>query len=417
MSDSARLYRGSLSPDEAVAKLGALVTQIDEIETVTLADAAGRVLAADLLAAQDLPATNNAAVDGYGVDAAFLAASPSHAFPVTGRAAAGHPLSHSVPVGEAVRIFTGAVMPDGVDAVAMHEFCEFDETGNTVRIGSALKPGSNNRPAGENLRSGELIVAAGTRLTAADIGIAAAAGQGALQVRRRLRVGLLSMGDEVVAAGAPTGHGQIHDSNRPMLAAMLSDDGFEVVDLGIVPDDEAALSSCFAKALESCDAVLSSGGASDGDEDHTQAAMRNNDVEPVFWRLSIKPGRPMAGGIRSGKPVMCVPGNPVAAFVCYRLAAAPVLDRMAGGIARPLLRPRVKCGFDHRKSAGRAEYLRVKVTTDAAGEPEMHLHGRKGAGVLSSLTGADGLVEIPVENTGVAVGDYLPFIPFRESGL
>ena len=202
-----------------------------------------------------------------------------------------------------------------------------------------------------------------------------------------------------------------------MLAAMLSDDGFEVVDLGIVPDDEAALSSCFAKALESCDAVLSSGGASDGDEDHTQAAMRNNDVEPVFWRLSIKPGRPMAGGICNGKPVMCVPGNPVAAFVCYRLAAAPVLDRMAGGIARPLLRPRVKCGFDHRKSAGRAEYLRVKVTTDAAGEPGMHLHGRKGAGVLSSLTGADGLVEIPVENTGVAVGDYLPFIPFRESGL
>ena len=164
MSDSARLYRGSLSPDEAVAKLGALVSQIDEIETVTLADAAGRVLAADLLAAQDLPATNNAAVDGYGVDAAFLAANPSHAFPVTGRAAAGHPLSHPVPVGEAVRIFTGAVMPDGVDAVAMHEFCEFDETGNTVRIGSALKPGSNNRPAGENLRSGELIVAAGLSL-------------------------------------------------------------------------------------------------------------------------------------------------------------------------------------------------------------------------------------------------------------
>ena len=417
MSDSARLYRGSLSPDEAVSKLGALVTQIDEIETVALTDATGRVLAADLLATQDLPATNNAAVDGYGVDAAFLAANPSHAFPVSGRAAAGHPLRHPVPFGEAVRIFTGAVMPDGVDAVAMHEFCEFDETGNTVRIGSALKPGSNNRPAGENLRAGEMIVAAGTRLTAADIGIAAAAGHGALQVRRRLRVGLLSMGDEVVAAGASTEHGQIHDSNRPMLAAMLADDGFEVIDLGIVPDDEDALSSCFAKALESCDAVLSSGGASDGDEDHTQAAMRNNNVEPVFWRLSIKPGRPMAGGIRSGKPVMCVPGNPVAAFVCYRLTVSPVLDRMAGGIARPLLRPRVKCRFDHKKSAGRAEYLRVKIITNTEGEPEMHLHGRKGAGVLSSLTGADGLVEIPVENTGVAVGDYLSFIPFRESGL
>ena len=417
MSDSARLYRGSLSPDEAVARLGGQVTEIGDLETVTMADAPGRVLAADLLATHDLPATNNAAVDGYGVDAAFLAAHPSHDFPVTGRAAAGHPLDHPVPVGEAVRIFTGAVMPDGVDAVAMHEFCEFDEARNTVRIGSVLKPGSNNRPAGENLRTGEMIVTAGTRLTAADIGIAAAAGHGVLEVRRRLRVGLLSMGDEVVAAGAPAGHGQIHDSNRPMLAAMLADDGFEVVDLGIVADDEAALTDCFARALKTCDAVVSSGGASDGDEDHTQAAMRKNDVEPVFWRLSIKPGRPMAGGIHDGKPVMCVPGNPVAAFVCYRLAAAPVLNRMAGGIARPLLRPRVKSGFDHRKSAGRAEYLRVRIVADADGEPEMHLHGRKGAGVLSSLTGADGLVEIPVENTGVAVGDYLPFIPFRESGL
>ena len=285
-----------------------------------------------------------------------------------------------------------------------------------MRIGSVLKPGSNNRPAGENLRTGEMIVTAGTRLTAADIGIAAAAGHGALEVRRRLRVGLLSMGDEVVAAGAPAGHGQIHDSNRPMLAAMLADDGFEVVDLGIVADDEAALTDCFARALKTCDAVVSSGGASDGDEDHTQAAMRNNDVEPVFWRLSIKPGRPMAGGIpmasrdvRSGKS---------GGGVCVLPAgggAGPEPDgrrHRAAAAAAPR-----EIGFDHRKSAGRAEYLRVRIVADADGEPEMHLHGRKGAGVLSSLTGADGLVEIPVENTGVAVGDYLPFIPFRESGL
>ena len=417
MSDSARLYRGSLAPDEAVARLTAAVGQADATETVDLATAGGRYLVADLVAGHDLPATNNAAVDGYAVDAGFLASNPAHAFPVIGRAAAGHPFAGQAAPGEAVRTFTGAVMPDGTDAVAMHEFCELDAGGTSVTIGSKLAPGSNNRPAGENLRKGETIIAAGTRLAAADLGIAAASGMAALTVHRRLKVGLISMGDELVSPGEQPAHGQLHDSNRPMLADMLRGDGFEVEDFGIIADDEAALTSCFGAALSGCDAVLSSGGASDGDEDHTQAAMRANGVEPAFWRLSIKPGRPMSAGVMDGKPVMCLPGNPVAAFVCYRLAAAPVLRHMAGGAPRPVLKLRVRCGFTHRKSAGRAEYLRVRIVAGEGGEPEMVLHGRKGAGVLSSLTGADGLIEIPVDNEGVAVGDYLSFIPFRETGL
>lgn len=417
MSESARLYRGSLSPDEAVARLNALVTKAEAVETVPLSQASGRVISSDLVAAADLPATNNAAVDGYAVKAAFLAAHPEHAFPVIGRAAAGHPFAGHVGDGEAVRLFTGAIMPEGTDCVAMHEFCSFDEEREVVRIESELAPGANNRPAGENVRAGETIIQSGTRLAAADIGIAAAAGHDRLDVYHRVKVGLVSMGDEVVAQGKPLAAGQLHDSNRPMLADMLTGDGFEVVDLGIVADDEAALTDCFAAALSECDAVLSSGGASDGDEDHTQAAMRANRIEAAFWRLSIKPGRPMSGGVRNGRPVMCVPGNPVAAFVCYRVVAAPVLKQMAGMRRQPILRLHARSGFTHRKSAGRAEYLRVRVMTGADGTPEMHLHGRKGAGVLSSLTGADGLVEIPVENTGVAVGDYLPFIPFREASL
>lgn len=417
MSDSARLYRGSLSPEEAVARMSGLVTRDPVVEPVPLAQAAGRVLASDLVATSDLPATNNAAVDGFALNAACLAGAPDQTFRVIGRAAAGHPFAGSVADGEAVRIFTGAVMPDGADCVAMHEFCSFDEAAGSVKIGSELVPGTNNRPVGENLRAGETIIRSGTRLSAADIGIAAAAGHDRLDVERRLKVGLVSMGDEVVEPGLPLASGQIHDSNRPMLAAMMAGDGFEPVDLGIIADDEAALTACFADALSGCDAVLSSGGASDGDEDHTQAAMRNNGIEPAFWRLSIKPGRPMSGGAHDGRPVMCVPGNPVAAFVCYRLVAAPVLERMAGARQRPLLRLHARSGFAHRKSAGRAEYLRVRVRPGDDGTPELHLHGRKGAGVLSSLTGADGLVEIPVENTGVAVGDYLPFIPFREAAL
>ena len=417
MSDSARLYRGSLTPDEAVARMTAAVGRMAAVEKVDLAMASGRYLAADLIAGHDLPATNNAAVDGYAVDAGFLAAHPGHAFPVIGRAAAGHPFDGQAAPGEAVRTFTGAVMPAGTDAVAMHEFCTLDTEGAHVTIDSQLAPGANNRPAGENLRKGETIIPAGTRLDAADLGIAAANGMAGLTVHHRLKVGLISMGDELIDPGAVPAYGQAHDSNRPMLAEMLRGDGHEVVDFGIVEDDEAALTACLAAALAGCDGVLSSGGASDGDEDHTQAAMRNNNVEPVFWRLSIKPGRPMSAGVRQGTPVMCLPGNPVAAFVCYRLAAAPVLTQMAGGIVPPVLRLRVRCGFAHRKSAGRAEYLRVRITSNSAGEPEMQLHGRKGAGVLSSLTGDDGLIEIPVDNEGVAVGDYLSFIPFRETGL
>jgi molybdopterin molybdotransferase len=418
MSDTADLYSGSLAPDEAVQKLAASVVRVTATETVPVAAAAGRLLAGNMLAGHDLPASNNAAVDGYALDADFLAENPDHDFPVIGRAAAGHPHEGAVTTGTAVRIFTGAVMPQGTNAVAMQEFCSADEATGMVRIGRPLKPGANNRPAGENLRRGEMIAAAGCRIGPAEVGIAAAAGNADIKVFRRLRVGLLSMGDEVVPAGSPTAAGQLHDSNRPMLAALLESDGHVVHDFGIVPDRAEALITCYQDALAECDAVISSGGASDGDEDHTQEAMRRLDISPSFWRLAIKPGRPMAAGVTSsGAPVLCLPGNPVAAFVCYRLVAAPALDHMAGGTPQALLRCPMRCGFDHRKSPGRAEYLRVRVVTGADGATEMVLHGRKGAGVLSSLTGADGLVEIPVENDGVAVGDCLAFIPFRESAL
>ena len=418
MSDTADLYSGSLAPDEAVQKLTASVARVTATETVPVAAAAGRLLAGDMLAGHDLPASDNAAVDGYALDADFLAENPDHDFPVIGRAAAGHPHEGAVTTGTAVRIFTGAVMPQGTNAVAMQEFCSADEATGMVRIGRPFKPGANNRPAGENLRRGEMIAAAGCRIGPAEVGIAAAAGNTDIKVFRRLRVGLLSMGDELVPAGSPTAAGQLHDSNRPMLAALIESDGHVVHDFGIVPDRAEALITCYQDALAECDAVISSGGASDGDEDHTQEAMRRLDISPSFWRLAIKPGRPMAAGVTSsGAPVLCLPGNPVAAFVCYRLVAAQALDHMAGGTPKALLRCPMRCGFDHRKSPGRAEYLRVRVVTGADGATEMVLHGRKGAGVLSSLTGADGLVEIPIENDGVAVGDCLAFIPFRESAL
>lgn len=412
-------HPATIAPDLARQKLLATVRCVTLPEDMAASDALGRIMAADMVASHNLPTTANAAVDGYALHAGFLAAHPDHNFPIVGRAAAGHPFTGTVTAGNAIRIFTGAVMPDGPDAVVMHEDCDADTDHMRVHDATArrLRPGSNHRPAGENIAIGETIIPAGKRLGPADLGIAAAAGFARLSVRRRLRVGLLSMGDEIIAAGTPVGAGQSHDSNRPMLRALIEADGHEVHDFGIIADDAATLTTAYAEALAACDVVISSGGASDGDEDHTQQALTDNDMALVFWRLAMKPGRPMAVGASGDKRVFCLPGNPVAAFVCYRLLTAPVLAVMAGGIAGNVMRLPVQAGFAHKKSAGRAEYLRVRLASDPAGMTVMHLHGRRGAGVLSSLTGADGIVEIPVENTGVNVGDYLGFIPFREAAL
>ena len=411
------IYEETLAPDLARKRLLETVQRVVDTEECPLSLSGGRRLDTALVAMESLPATANAAVDGYAVHADFLTANPAHAFTIVGRAAAGHPFTGSIIEGEAIRIFTGAVMPEGPDAVAMHEQCRADEAAGTVQIDTSLTPGSNNRPAGENIRIGETIIAAGTRMGPADIGIAAAAGHATLTVCRRLVVGLVSMGDEIVEPGMTPTFGQSFDSNRPMLRALVVADGHEVHDFPIVPDNVDALLNAYRNALASCDVVISSGGASDGDEDHTQAAMRMIGAELVFWRLAMKPGRPMAVGSLGRKKLFCLPGNPVAAFVCYRLLAAPALAVMAGGMAKDILRIPVRSGFAHKKRPGRAEYLRVKLQADTAGEVVMQLHGRSGAGVLSSLTAADGLIEIPVENAGVSEGDYLSFIPFREAGL
>ena len=417
MSQSASLYEGSISPAEAVRRMVAATKRRAEAEPARLDDAFGGYVADDLVAPGDLPARPNAAVDGYAVNAAFAAAHPDHTFEVIGRAAAGHPCAAEPEPGQAVRVFTGAVMPKRCDAVAMQEFCTADESSGTVRLARPVREGLNCRPAGENLKRGEVIARAGKRLGAVDIGLAAAAGFDRIALRRRLAVALVSMGDELVEPGAKAGHGRLHDSNRPMLRAMIGDDGYETSDLGIQPDGRDELVAAYERGLAACDALISSGGASDSEQDHTQPAMRALGIEPVFWRLAIKPGRPMSAGVRDGVPLFCLPGNPVAAFVCYRLVVAPVLAHIAGGAPRAPLRVPARAGFEHKGGGGRAEYLRVRIERDADGRDVMMLHGRRGAGVLSSLAGAHGLVEIPVDNEGVDVGDWLDFIPFRETGL
>ena len=416
--------------DIARADLLNAITPRTAHEKVPLLASIGRFAASDIVSTVNLPATANAAVDGYAIDAETLAANPDHLFPIAGQARAGHPFTGVVARDDAVEIYTGAIMPDGVNAVAMHEDCTRHD--NHVRLDKMLQSGANNRPAGENLAVGEMILSAGTRIHAPMIGQLAAAGHNAIAVQNRLSATVLSTGDEIVdgliadnladdladigVAGNPVAAGQIYDANRPMLMATLADEALTLHDGGVVADDRDALASAYKSALDHSDIVISSGGASDGIEDHTQAAMKMVGAECVLWRLAMKPGRPMAVGRVDDKFIFCLPGNPVAAFVCTKLLILPLLDKLAGGIARTPLRVTVPAGFAHKKKLGRAEYLRASLQGSGK-DQQIQLHGRRGAGVISSLTGADGLVEIPLDNAGVEVGMPLVFLPFADRGL
>jgi len=400
--------------DLARDQLLASIDAIEGTETVELDQACGRIAAETITSTFDLPRTYNAAVDGYGVGSASLIAAPDRPFKIVGVARAGHPFDGVIGAGEAIEIYTGGVMPQGPDCVAMHEDCT--RSGDEVVIAAKLARGSNMRPPGENLAKGEIVIAKGQVISAALVGQLAASGTAQISVRRRLRVAVLSTGDEVVPAGSPASHGQIFDANRPMLKAILASSQITLIDCGIVPDKLAALSAAYENALAVADVVISSGGASDGIEDHTQQAMQQVGANCAFWRLAMKPGRPMAVGRREKQLIFCLPGNPVAAFVCTRLLIKPVLIKLLDGAATPILKIRVPAGFTHRKKPGRAEFLRVVLVDDTDGQ-HLQLHGRKGAGVISSLTGADGLVEIPLENAGVDKGLMLNFLPFHERGL
>ncbi|NDA18554.1 MAG: molybdopterin molybdenumtransferase MoeA, partial [Alphaproteobacteria bacterium] len=270
--------------DLARDQLLASIDAIEGTETVDLDQACGRIAAETITSTIDLPRTYNAAVDGYGVGSASLFAAPDRPFKIVGVARAGHPFDGVIGAGEAIEIYTGGVMPQGPDCVAMHEDCT--RSGDEVVIAAKLARGSNMRPPGENLAKGEIVIAKGQVISAALVGQLAASGTAQISVRRRLRVAVLSTGDEVVPAGSPASHGQIFDANRPMLKAILASSQITLIDCGIVPDKLAALSAAYENALAAADVVISSGGASDGIEDHTQQAMQQVGVNCAFWRLA-----------------------------------------------------------------------------------------------------------------------------------
>ena len=411
--DASSLAR-MVSVDVALKMLLKRIMPFTGFEMTLIDNSLGRVASTDICSKFNLPRTRNAAVDGYGVSSKTLSDNPSKTFKVVGVARAGHPYEGSINDDEAIEIYTGAIMPNGPDCVAMHEDCK--RKGQFVSIQKPLKAGINLRLAGENLLMGEAVITRGQRINAALIGQLAASGHRKIAVQKIVKVALLSTGDEIVEAGSSLKTGQIYDSNRPMVRALLSEPMLSLHDYGIVPDKLEALTSKYEAALAVNDVVISSGGASDGIEDHTQAAMQAVGADCALWRLAMKPGRPMAIGQRGKKLIFCLPGNPVAAFVCTKLLILPLLTHLAGGVITRPLKFVIPAGFSHKKTTGRAEYLRAKIIDGMHGQ-EIKLHGRKGAGVISSLIGSDGLVEIPSDNAGVEPGMPLAFLPFADRTL
>ena len=411
LSDDCFAFGGALlSVDEALARIEERVTAVVETETVPLAAAHGRILARDLVATMNLPPHANSAVDGYAFAHVDLGPEGETALPVSGRAAAGHPLGRPLARGEVVRIFTGAPMPAGADTVMMQEDCVVEN--GRVRLQAGIKKGANRRHAGEDVAAGAVAVASGRRLSAADLGIAAALGYRQLPVFRRLRAALLSTGDEVIDPGIPLPPGTIYDANRFMLAALLAGLGCTVTDFGIRPDREAALADTIAAAVAEHDLIVTSGGVSTGDEDHVKPAIeRLGSLH--FWRLAIKPGRPVALGQIGGIPLIGLPGNPVAVVVTFIVLGRPLILKLGGAtVSPPRLYP-VRAGFAYRKKRGRREYLRASLRCDEDGMVAVKFP-KDGAGILSSIVQSEGLVVLDEMTSDLAPGATVDFLPFAE---
>src|SRR5579864_9084413 len=412
LSDDCFAFGGELlSGAEALRLIGERTVALPERERVSLAAARGRILAQPLIAPMNVPPLDNSAVDGYAVNFDDLVPGEPTLLKVAGRAAAGHPLGRAARRGEAVRIFTGAPMPDGLDTVFMQEDCTAE--GEQVRLPPGLKRGANRRRAGEDVRAGATVLAAGTRLRAQEIGLAASLGSSELPVYRRLRAALLSSGDEVREPGAPLPAGAIYDANRYALGALLEGLGAEVTDLGILPDERGAIQSALARAAETHDLIVTSGGMSTGEEDHMRAAVEAQG-RLHFWRLAIKPGRPVAMGQVGRVPFLGLPGNPVAVMVTFLVLARPLILRLAGATETAPRSFLALAGFAYRKKPGRREYLRARLEPGLEGAWIAQKFPRDGAGILSSMVDSDGLVVLDETATDIVPGTSVPFLPFRE---
>ena len=403
---------------DAIALLRQRIGTVAGIERIAVGAASGRVLAEAAVAGMPVPAHTNAAVDGYSFASSDYDSKSGSTLLIVGRSAAGRAMSDVPKRQTAARILTGAVMPEGHDTVVMQEDVTLlDQTGVAcVQVPAGLKPGANRRKAGEDVQAGTVLVEAGAVLRPQDLAGLASIGFADVAVFRRLNVGVLSTGDEVIRPGRALAAGQVYDANAPMLAGLIASAGARLTDLGVMPDDPAALRAKLADAATRFDVLLTSGGASAGEEDHMVAAL-DAIGKRHLWQLAIKPGRPMSFGQIGDCVVVGLPGNPVAVFVCFLLYVWPMLRRLGGAAwpePRRFMLPAV-FAFKGRKQ-GRREFWRgmLRETAEGLGVEKF---ARDGSGLISGLRAADGLIDIPEEHGDVRIGDKVAFIPFSEFGI
>ena len=406
----------ALSVNQVNAFLRELVQPVsaDDSQDVYLFDALGRVLAQDVISPISVPAHNNSAMDGFALDAAQLQADQPLTLRVVGTALAGKAWQGKVNAGECLKIMTGAILPDGLDTVVPQEFCHIDNAHDVTTVTippNILKAGDNRRLMGEDLMQGQPALTAGQHLTPAALGLIASLGLPDVRVHRRLRVAYFSTGDEVLSLGEAPREGAVYDSNRYTVFGLLTRLGCEVIDMGVVRDDPALLEAAFAKAAQEADAIITSGGVSVGEADFTKAMMKKlGDV--AFWKIAMRPGRPMAVG-RIGKSVLFgLPGNPVAVMVTFLAFVRPALLRMMGSTAQPAPLLKAKSLEPLRKKAGRTEYQRGFVSRAPDGTLHVRTTGNQGSGVLSSMVQGNGLIVLHHTQGNVAVGDEVDVMMF-----
>ena len=411
------LDKNCIRHHEALDILEGRVRTVVGVEQVPLADAGGRFLAEAVISPRAIPAHDNAAVDGYAFAASRYDAAKGSTFKIVGEAAAGHPFQDATAGQVAVRIFTGAVVPPGLDTVAMQEDVLVEDRDGALwaSVPSGLQIGANRRLAGEDTKCGEKLIETSARLRPQDVASAAATGLSVLSCYLPLKVAVFSTGDEILRPGESFEEGMVYDANAPMLSGLIAACGAEAIDMGVVPDTAADVTGALSDASRNFDAVIISGGASQGREDHVVASI-DALGQRHLWQIAIKPGRPMIFGQIENRVVLGLPGNPVAVFVCFLMYVRPVLTRLGGGAWPEPTRFPVPVAFTQKKKPGRREFWRAKLIRKD-GLLLADKSSRDGSGLISSLREADGLIEVGEDVEEVRLGETVEFISFSEFGL
>ena len=399
----------STSAEQAQQLIRLAVIPVAQVETVAVRAALGRITATDIKSSVRVPNHTNSAMDGYALSGEELPGKGQKQIQVVGTSMAGKPFDREVGEGQCVRIMTGAVMPAGADSVVIQERVE--RVGDAIIVQAGEVSGANVRHAGEDIEIGGVAIAAGRRLDPSHLGLAASLGYSELPVFRRPRVAFFSNGDELRSVGSPLQTGDLYDSNRYTLYGMLTELGVEMVDMGIVPDDATAISTAFEQAAACADMVITSAGASVGDADYVKETLdRIGDVS--FWKVAIKPGRPMAFGKLGSTLFFGLPGNPVSVMVTFQIFVKPALRLLAGEVMADTLRLQVKTLSGLKKRPGRAEYQRGVLFTDDKGASVVRSTGEQGSGILSSMGEANCFIILPTKSDGVKAGELVEVQPF-----